>query len=369
MNLEKTYNIKKGFKLKEIHVNDYKILKDLKLNFCDKEGKPLPIVVLAGINGSGKTSVLEFIVSTKNRGYINGIVNGENKNNIKTQSQKVTYGNNKGLIFGKIFENEVIEKREKDAEIIFLPFDIADFSFVKNSMVEFIDKLIYEEDIKASNAYGKCSTFIKETLKDIKLNIEFSRLDKKKQIFFKKHGKEFSIDELSSGEKNLFARFLYLNFMEIKNKVILIDEPELSLHPSWQNKILKLYENFAIKNNCQIIIATHSPQIIGSSKPEYIRILFPEKEKIKVLDNFERSYGLEFSKVLLEIMGVKELRVPEVEQKLEKLKNHLKKKNWDDFEKLYYELKEILGENDVDLKLIYLEANIKGFRNAKNRKK
>ena len=41
------------------------------------------------------------------------------------------------------------------------------------------------------------------------------------------------------------SSFLYLYLAEIKDKVILIDEPESSLHPAWQSRILKLYENYA----------------------------------------------------------------------------------------------------------------------------
>jgi predicted ATP-dependent endonuclease of OLD family len=40
----------------------------------------------------------------------------------------------------------------------------------------------------------------------------------------------------------LLTKVLYLYLSEIKNQVILIDEPEMSLHPNWQNSILELYD-------------------------------------------------------------------------------------------------------------------------------
>ena len=51
----------------------------------------------------------------------------------------------------------------------------------------------------------------------------------------------------------------------------MIDEPEDSLHPTWQQKVLKLYQN--IGENNQVIVATHSPQVIGSAKPNEVFFL------------------------------------------------------------------------------------------------
>ena len=63
----------------------------------------------------------------------------------------------------------------------------------------------------------------------------------------------------SSWKKQLFLRALSLKFLEVNNSIILIDEPEISLHTKWQGKIIKLYEN--IRENNQNIIATHSAHV------------------------------------------------------------------------------------------------------------
>jgi len=114
------------------------------------------------------------------------------------------------------------------------------------------------------------------TIEDIDIVVR----DNEKVIFKNSSGATFDIGELSTGEKTLLSKVLYLYFKDYKEKIILIDEPELSLHPSWQNKVLKIYENFAKLNSCQIIIATHSPHIIGSAKNEYLRFLVKEDNKI-----------------------------------------------------------------------------------------
>ena len=54
-------DLNKGFKLKELNIEKYQILKNIKVDFCDKNNQPLPIIVLAGINGSGKTTILDVI--------------------------------------------------------------------------------------------------------------------------------------------------------------------------------------------------------------------------------------------------------------------------------------------------------------------
>ena len=102
-------------------------------------------------------------------------------------------------------------------------------------------------------------------------DIEFSRVDNVqsiKTIFFKKGNTEIPISKLSSGEKQIVYRGAYL-LKDIKldlGKMILIDEPEISMHPIWQKKILGYYQGLFSdeKGNqlSQIFVATHSPFII-----------------------------------------------------------------------------------------------------------
>ena len=52
------------------------------------------------------------------------------------------------------------------------------------------------------------------------------------------------------------------NYASITN-IILIDEPEISLHPKWQREyVLKIYDYF-YKNDIKLFIATHAPLIIS----------------------------------------------------------------------------------------------------------
>lgn len=66
-----------------------------------------------------------------------------------------------------------------------------------------------------------------------------------------------SSDKLSAGEKQMLSFLCYNTFS--KNKVIFIDEPELSLHPDWQRLLIPTLLKQG--NNNQFFIATHSPFI------------------------------------------------------------------------------------------------------------
>lgn len=96
--------------------------------------------------------------------------------------------------------------------------------------------------------------------------------DKNHNILFKDidSNTEFGIEGLSSGEKQVVYRAGYLlsNLGNINGGIIFIDEPELSLHPIWQQKYLGFLEEiFTVEGDCniQFFIATHSPYIIKGS--------------------------------------------------------------------------------------------------------
>lgn len=62
----------------------------------------------------------------------------------------------------------------------------------------------------------------------------------------------------------------------MNNSVILLDEPELSMHPRWQVKILEYYRNLFTQNNIQssqLIIATHSEYVLKSALKDSNNVL------------------------------------------------------------------------------------------------
>jgi predicted ATP-binding protein involved in virulence len=76
-------------------------------------------------------------------------------------------------------------------------------------------------------------------------------------------GKTLSLSELSSGEQEILVLFYKLIF-EADVNLLLIDEPEISLHIAWQKEIMgNLKSVVNLNKKIQVIIATHSPQIIS----------------------------------------------------------------------------------------------------------
>ncbi|MGX4643778.1 AAA family ATPase [Massilia sp. SYSU DXS3249] len=71
--------------------------------------------------------------------------------------------------------------------------------------------------------------------------------------------------KLSSGEQHELVMFYDLIFNSKKGDTILIDEPELSLHISWQNQFINDLKDVTSMNNVSVVIATHSPDIIAEN--------------------------------------------------------------------------------------------------------
>ncbi len=81
----------------------------------------------------------------------------------------------------------------------------------------------------------------------------------------KGEGQEIDVNKLSSGEQNELVLFYLLLFETKPNSLILIDEPEVSLHISWQNQFISDLSEIRKLNSFDVVIATHSPDIIGNN--------------------------------------------------------------------------------------------------------
>ena len=115
---------------------------------------------------------------------------------------------------------------------------------------------------------------LKLPLENVKLALE-SFLRKKVlisdgQLLFCSEDTELEFEALSAGEKQIVSMLIYLYLDIDYNTVVLIDEPELSLHVAWQ----RLFINALAKINTRVqyIIATHSPFIIGNHADKIIEM-------------------------------------------------------------------------------------------------
>lgn len=80
------------------------------------------------------------------------------------------------------------------------------------------------------------------------------------EILFSQYGETLQPYMLSSGEKQMLVILLTALVQENRPSVMLMDEPEISLHIEWQQRLITLIRT--LNPNTQIILCTHSPAII-----------------------------------------------------------------------------------------------------------
>lgn len=410
-------------KIEKIYISNYKNLENLEMNF-KKNNEILDLVVLTGSNGSGKTRILECILNCFEN-YINSNYK-EDKNRLDIYFQE-----NEKKCFNESFDLEMFfkvlnrynwkkvepfmlgdnykkddffekgkmlkEKLEVLPKIIYVPteinfqkmdtasttlvqkyrfINIVDTNLIKDIpsfiATKIITAIFQNKNEKVGDVQKKVFDEINEIFEILEINVkveDISQDGRNIPIFKNSAGEKFDINELSSGEKQLFLRTLAIKMLNPENSIILIDEPELSLHPKWQQQIVDVYKKIG-KNN-QIIIATHSPHILGSVKKENIILLDRSddgKIMIKTDEDLYDSYGQPTDRVLKDIMGLESTRNPKIFKLLEKAGELIDKNEYEseEFKNKYNELREMLGSKDEDLLLMDMDIQIRKKRGSKN---
>ncbi|HJW03680.1 MAG TPA: AAA family ATPase [Azospira sp.] len=129
--------------------------------------------------------------------------------------------------------------------------------------------------------------------------------------------KEMRPDDFSAGQWGLFSSLATLALIRENRSLILIDEPETGLHPSWQREFIEdLQDSLVESKDCHVILATHSPLIVGGIKDSdgEVVVLRPNNN----FDNISMKLlpaptGWESSDVLEEIFDLPSTRSPELE--------------------------------------------------------
>lgn len=122
-------------------------------------------------------------------------------------------------------------------------------------------------------------------LSSLELLSEYDLVELDDVIFSKSESKqEFLLSQASSGELSLLFTMSSIAG-EIQNgSLILIDEPEISLHPKWQLDFLSLLTDiFSNYKSCHFIIATHSPNIISSIPDNNAYIVSVDTDEAKLM--------------------------------------------------------------------------------------
>lgn len=333
-----------------IEWSNHPILRDLKLNFSNNHGA-YNTIVLAGENGTGKTSILNDLSSflSLNSFSFKKIIYYANEKKFEIYSKQEQDRNN-GYHYRidlnntevdpeYIFTNHIVNREKLDIDLndirhygcVFsraksgfttkpvtssatsqlsdAKYDIddkEDYTSIKQLLVDldtqdsadFKQNFMNRKFESGEDAEEAKKTFFNSSrMKRFQAafdeffdDLKFSRIDNndpnEKKVLFKKNNVEIPVDSLSTGEKQIVFRGTYLlkNANNIPNGIVLIDEPELSMHPKWQQKILQFYRNLFSNEAgqfAQIIIATHSDYIVKSA--------FEKKDEITVISLIKDS--------------------------------------------------------------------------------
>ena len=122
---------------------------------------------------------------------------------------------------------------------------------------------IVDFSIKAENEkkkiFGPINNYLNQ-LKDFIQDKKFT-LIQSGSLIIEKDNTEIPLTRMSSGEKQLFILLTETLLQKNEPFMFFADEPELSLHIEWQEKIVSSIRD--LNPNSQIIVATHSPEIAG----------------------------------------------------------------------------------------------------------
>ena len=127
---------------------------------------------------------------------------------------------------------------------------------------------LYAEDVESKlSVFGEIAAKIELFKALVNKRFTYKQLDVERQHGFQLSsttGLPLLPTDLSSGEQHELVLLYELLFRTKPNALILIDEPELSLHVAWQVEFLKDLERVIKLSSFDVILATHSPQIINN---------------------------------------------------------------------------------------------------------
>ncbi len=185
-----------------------------------------------------------------------------------------------------------------------------------------------------------------------------------------KGGETFNVLQLSQGEKSLMAlvgdiaRRLAMMNPDLPNPlqgdgIVLIDELDMHLHPSWQRSVIsRLTDTFP---NCQFVLTTHSPLVISDCKDVLVYALADGQ-----LTAIPSQYGQDANTVLLEVMDT-HIRNVQVAGKLNDLLDLIQGSQLDAASTLLNALADELPDSNLEISRARLLLRKQELRRAKDK--
>ncbi len=221
----------------------------------------------------------------------------------------------------------------------------------------FFEWFRYQEDLENQIRVRENPNYIDTALKSVKTAV-YTMLDgvsnlriERNPLAMKvdKNGISLQVDQLSDGEKCTLALFgdlarrLALANTNLDNPllgsgVVLIDEIELHMHPSWQRKILPLLKKCF--PNIQFIVTTHSPQVLGELDESYNIFSIEKNNETIQYKSVPSLIGWDSNYILKCFMGTDNLNV-NTQKLIETIYDLILENRFDESEQLVKELEDL----------------------------
>jgi predicted ATPase len=162
-------------------------------------------------------------------------------------------------------------------------------------------------DFNDSTSFKQFANYVQsfQLLSDLEI-VSFDRFE------IKKLNINFPFDNASSGEYHIILTFLNILSLLEDNSLVLLDEPEISLHPNWQIKYMSIFNKiFNHFPNTHFIIASHSHFLVSDLKSESSIILsidLNEANEIEIKPVEKNTFGWSAEQVLLDVFKVPSTR-------------------------------------------------------------
>lgn len=219
---------------------------------------------LRRINGSEEAIIEEFTVKQMPDGMVN--IDGVSANTeMFFVSRTCYYLTDNRLLSLKM---DVVDETLKieESPLPKYPGELKEILLSETTSAEYADRIKAFQEIIGRNEFAN-----KHLEVDKRFGFRFVSEDELHTIL--------TLDQLSSGEKQMIIQVYELLFRAQSGTLVLIDEPELSLHMMWQMNYQKNLSQIAQLRGFQCIVATHSPQIFNSlwSKSVDLFTIFNQK--------------------------------------------------------------------------------------------
>jgi len=229
-----------------------------------------------------------------------------------------------------------------------------------DELTEF-QNLKVKENTKRKTIYKRINLFkeiVDNFLLDTKKEIVLD--DSKNPLLIKLKDEDIylSLDKISSGEKQILVIFLTILLEKDEPFILLMNEPETSLHVEWQSKLIENIKK--LNDNIQIIIATHNPLLMLNRNSDEIGVIEIGEEVVST-EGKGTKYS-DISAVLIGYFGLNSLVGKDMQVKVEKLfelKDRRENNNFSEEDKRQLELIENELDGTMASRFIYDRAYFK----------